>query len=59
MVRYLLPRYTGFLLLCAGSVIAAGVAVLYMMLYYCCRTLRPRRRRYGRHKREMYSSNGQ
>ena len=59
MVRYLLPRYSGFLLLCVGSVMAAGAAVLYMLLYYCCRTLRPRRRGYGRHKREMYSSNGQ
>lgn len=58
VVRYLLPRYTGFLLLCCGSVIAAGAAVLYMTLYYCCRTLRPRRRGYGRHKHEMYSTNG-
>ncbi|XP_043220674.1 uncharacterized protein LOC122381041 [Amphibalanus amphitrite] len=55
---HLLPHYSGEALLCMGSVVAAGGAVLYMLLYYCCRALRPHRPPYGRHKREMYSSNG-
>ncbi|XP_037087442.1 uncharacterized protein LOC119107956 [Pollicipes pollicipes] len=58
VVRYLLPLTSGFLLLCAGSVLAAASSVLYMLIYYCCRTLPPRRHSYGRHKREMYSSSG-
>ncbi|XP_037087437.1 uncharacterized protein LOC119107952 [Pollicipes pollicipes] len=39
-------------------VLAAASSVLYMLIYYCCRTLPPRRHSYGRHKREMYSSSG-
>ncbi|XP_037071354.1 uncharacterized protein LOC119092498 [Pollicipes pollicipes] len=56
VVQYALPLSSSFLLLCAGSVLAAVAATLYLVLYHCCRALRTDRRAYN--KRQLYNSGG-
>ncbi|KAF0307356.1 Protein MCM10 [Amphibalanus amphitrite] len=54
VVRYVLPLFSPFVVLCAGSILSAVCAALYLSLYHCCRALAPYRR--GTGKRRQYLS---